>query len=54
LIGTATLSGGSASLTTSSLSVGSHPITAQYGGDANDNGSASAVLTEVVNRRRAG
>src|SRR5207253_9585813 len=38
-----------ATLTTSSLAVGSHSITASYGGDANFNGSTSAVLTQVVN-----
>ena len=43
------LSGGKASLTTSSLAVGSHAITAVYGGDANNAGSASSTLTEIVN-----
>ena len=48
-LGTATLSNGSASYMTTSLSVGSHSITATYGGDANDTGSTSPVLTQVVN-----
>jgi titin len=47
--GPQTLSGGSASVTTSSLSVGSHTITAQYSGDANFNGS-TGTLTQVVNK----
>lgn len=37
-----------ASLTTSALSVGTHNITAIYSGDANSQGSTSAVLTETV------
>jgi hypothetical protein len=43
------LSGGSAALTTSSLSVGPHSITAVYGGDAGNIGSASSALSQVVN-----
>jgi len=38
-----------ATLTTSSLTTGSHSITAVYSGDANFNSSTSAVLTQVVN-----
>lgn len=49
-IGTGMLSGGQAAFTTSSLSVGSHSITAVYGGDSNFTGSASSVLTQVVNK----
>jgi len=52
LLGSAPLSGGIASLTTSSLSVGSHSVTAQYGGDGNYNGSTSAVLTQTVRRKK--
>src|SRR5262249_43070030 len=52
LIGPAALSGGTATPTTSSLSTGSHSITARYGGDANDNGSTSAVLTQVVGHKK--
>ena len=51
LLGTATLSGGSASFATSQLAIGTHPITAQYGGSGNYNGSTSAVLTETVTRK---
>jgi len=47
-IGTGTTSGGKATLTTSSLSIGSHSITASYPGDATYLGSASAVLTQTV------
>ncbi|HEX4794926.1 MAG TPA: Ig-like domain repeat protein [Humisphaera sp.] len=48
-LGTGTLTGGVATFSTSSLSVGGHNITAVYGGDTNDNGSTSAILTQVVN-----
>src|SRR5204863_1117420 len=37
-----------ATITTSSLTTGNHPITAVYSGDANFNQSSSAVLTQVV------
>ena len=49
VLGTAPLSGGSAFFTTSSLTSGSHPVTAQYGGDATFSGSTSAAVTQVVN-----
>ncbi len=42
------LNGGSASVTTSTLSVGSHSITAVYSGDGNFTGSTSATLTQTV------
>jgi hypothetical protein len=41
---------GQASFTTTSLSVGSHPITASYPGDSNSLPSTSTVLTQVVNK----
>jgi hypothetical protein len=47
-IGSAALSVGSASITVSNLSPGSHSITASYAGTAGFSGSASSVLTEVV------
>ncbi len=48
-IGTGTLNGsGQATLTTSTLALGSHPITAVYGGSTGLSGSTSAVLTEVI------
>ena len=40
--------GGVASYTTSSLAVGTHNVTAVYGGDANDAGSTSTGITETV------
>jgi hypothetical protein len=47
-IGTVTLSGGVATLTKSKLAVGTHPITAQYLGDAACAKSTSSVLDQVV------
>jgi hypothetical protein len=47
-LGTSTLSGGQATLSTSALALGSHSITAIYGGDANFQGSTSPTLTQVV------
>jgi hypothetical protein len=49
-LGTATLEGGEASLTVNTLPIGSHAITAVYGGDANFTASTSAVLKQVVKR----
>jgi hypothetical protein len=48
-IGTGTLNAsGVATLTTNSLSVGTHSLTATYGGDLNFAGSTSAPATETV------
>jgi autotransporter-associated beta strand protein len=48
-LGTATLnSNGQATLTTDQLVVGTHTITATYGGDANVSASTSAALTQTV------
>ena len=47
-LGSGTLSSGLASLTTSGLAVGSHSITAVYGGDTNYVGSTSSVLTQNI------
>jgi len=47
-IGTAGLSGGVAILTKSKLAVGTHPITAQYLGDAASAKGTSPVLNQVV------
>lgn len=47
-IGSATLSGGVAKLTKSTLAVGTHAITAQYLGDAVSATSSSSVLNQVV------
>jgi Bacterial Ig-like domain (group 3)/PKD domain len=49
VLGNGTLNSGIAVFSTSSLTVGSHTITAVYGGDPNFNASNSAPLTQVVN-----
>jgi hypothetical protein len=43
-----TLAGGTAALTVPALAVGNHVIAAIYSGDANNFGSASAAITQVV------
>jgi uncharacterized membrane protein len=49
VLGSGTLDGsGQATLTTSSLALGSHNITAVYGGDGSFAGSTSGALTQVV------
>ena len=48
-LGTATLSGGTATFSTTALIVGTHDITVQYGGNGNFLGSTSAILPQVVN-----
>ena len=48
-IGSAPLVNGQASVTTSSLPIGSNPVTATYSGDANLFTSTSPVLTQTVN-----
>jgi hypothetical protein len=50
LFGTGTLSGGTASFTTNSLTAGMQSITAAYSGDANNATSVSSVLTQTVNQ----
>jgi hypothetical protein len=47
-LGTIALSAGRAKLTTATLAVGSHVITATYSGDANFNASGPATLTQKV------
>jgi len=47
-IGSAVLSGGVAKITKSTLAVGTHPITAQYVGDAYSAKSTSPVVNQVV------
>jgi hypothetical protein len=49
-IGTGSLVGATFSITISSFTVGTHPITASYGGDTNFLASTSAVLNQVVNK----
>jgi uncharacterized repeat protein (TIGR03803 family) len=50
VLGTGTLSGGSASFTISTLPNGTHAITAAYGGDPNFTASASNVVEQVVTK----
>src|SRR5712692_7629980 len=52
-LGTASLTGGQATFTSSSLSIASHSITAVYAGDGNFNGSTSAPLTETMTKTTA-
>ncbi|MBZ5656603.1 MAG: Ig-like domain repeat protein [Acidobacteriia bacterium] len=47
-LGTALLNGGVAQLTKSKLAMGTHPITAQYLGDATSDKSTSPVVNQVV------
>ncbi|MGD9924929.1 MAG: Ig-like domain-containing protein, partial [Pseudorhodoplanes sp.] len=54
VLGTVALSGGQANLSTSALAAGSHSITAEYGGDANNAGSTSAPLNQQVNQAGSG
>jgi hypothetical protein len=49
-IGTGTLDAtGKATMSISSLVVGNHPITVQYGGDSNFNAVTSSSITQTVN-----
>jgi hypothetical protein len=50
MLGMGTLSGGTATVTTSALALGAHSITVIYGGDASFAGSTSPVLTQTVNK----
>ncbi len=49
-LGTAPLAGSTASLPFASLTVGTHAITAVYGGDSSYAGSTSAAITQTVNQ----
>lgn len=49
-LGTAVMSGGSASLTTSALNAGNHSIRAVYAETANYFGSSSPTLNQIVNK----
>jgi len=49
-IGTGTLSGVQATFSTSTLTGGTHSITAVYSGDTNYSGSTSTVLSQTVNQ----
>jgi hypothetical protein len=48
VLGTGTIASGIATLTTSSLAVGTHQVTAVYSGDVNYNAGATATMTEAV------
>ena len=48
-LGSGTLSGGVATLTTAALAPGSHALSARYVGDSNFTGITSPTLTEVIN-----
>jgi hypothetical protein len=50
VLGAGTLSGGSASFTTSALPIGTLPIKAVYDGDTNFAGSTSKAVKQVVNK----
>ena len=52
VLGTGTLSGGSANFTSTTLKVGTTSVTAVYGGDANFSGSASNVVKQVVKKAK--
>ena len=50
-LGTVTLSStGQATLSTKTLAVGSHSLTAVYGGDISFNGSTSLTITQTVSK----
>jgi len=49
VLGTGTLSSGSATFTTSTLAKGNHSVVAEYGGDANFASSKSKPVKQVVN-----
>lgn len=51
ILGTGTLNGGSASFATSTLAVGTHPVTAFYSGDNTYAGTFSPALDQVVSAR---
>src|SRR5262249_30486947 len=49
VLGTATLVNGSASISISTLTVGTHPLTATYSGSATFAASTSATVNQIVN-----
>jgi hypothetical protein len=51
-LGTASLASGSATFSTASLAPGSHSITAVYGGDVNNAGSTSPILSQTVMQKK--
>jgi hypothetical protein len=53
-LGSGTISGTTATLTTSTLTAGAHPVTAVYSGDANYNSATSVAHNQVVNKATLG
>ena len=51
ILGTGPVNSGTAIFTTSTLTAGSHTITASYGGDSNNSPAVSAPLTHTVNKQ---
>ncbi|MDI3563428.1 Ig-like domain repeat protein [Bradyrhizobium sp. Arg816] len=49
-LGAATISGSTATFTTSSLAVGAHPIAAIYGGDGSNGSASSGTITVTVGK----
>jgi hypothetical protein len=49
-LGTSLLSGGKATFTSSSWTIGVHPITATYSGDSTYSGSTSSTLSQTINQ----
>ena len=52
-LGTGTIANGIATLTTSTLSVGTHPVTAAYSGDVDYNSATSAIYSQIVTAQAA-
>jgi hypothetical protein len=52
-LGTGTIANGIATLTTSTLAVGTHPVTAVYSGDADYNSATSAMYGQIVTAQAA-
>jgi hypothetical protein len=50
VLGTGTLTGGSATFTTSTLKVGTTTVEAMYGGDSNFAGSTSKAVKQLVEK----
>ncbi len=50
ILGAGPINAGIVTFTTSTLTIGSHSITASYGGDSTYSSAASAILTQVVSR----
>lgn len=52
-LGSGTVNAGQAAISTSALTVGSHSITAAYGGDSNYSASSSTAIMQTVNQATA-